>query len=258
VIVRSAEEFVELTLEEELATVTLSRPDRLNAASPQLVSQLLKVLEEAVVSGARVIVLRGSGRAFCAGHDLKEPALEASSEEFTNHLNNLQSITRLLRNEKLISIASIHGFALGAGLEFALSCDFIIAADDTAMGFPEVSVGLSVTGGVSFLLPQAVGMAKAKELILLSENFSASEALEMGLITYVVSQDALVDKTKQIAAKLIAQPENSLTLAKSYLEQSATKSLDSAMQVEVEAAIETVAFTESEIARKRFSNKDKS
>ncbi|HEY7796627.1 MAG TPA: enoyl-CoA hydratase/isomerase family protein, partial [Microbacteriaceae bacterium] len=143
-IVRSAEEFVELTLDDELATVTLSRPDRLNAASPQLVSQLLKVLQEALSSGARVIILRGSGRAFCAGHDLKEPVLEANSEEFMNHLNNLQSITRLLRNEKLISIASIHGFALGAGLEFALSCDFILAAKDTVMGFPEVSVGLSV------------------------------------------------------------------------------------------------------------------
>lgn len=256
-IVSSTAQFVELAWSGKSAAVTLARPDRLNAVSPQLVSELRGVLESAVSSGARVITIKGAGRAFCAGHDLKEPPLESNSKEFGEHLENLQAITRILRNSGIVTIASVHGYALGAGLEIALSCDFVIVSKDASLGFPEVSVGLSVTGGVSWLLPRTVGMAAAKRLLLLSGRFSADEALQMGLITYAVEHENLDQKTSEIVERVLAQPERSLALAKQYLQDASNSNLDEAMDAEVRVAFETAINMESEEARARFSGRGK-
>ena len=256
-IISSTEEFVELELEGKAAVVTLSRPDRLNAVSPQLVAELRGVLESAVSAGARVITIKGAGRAFCAGHDLKEPPLESGSKQFEEHLQNLQAITQILRKSGVVTVASVHGYALGAGLEIALSCDFVVVAKDASLGFPEVSVGLSVTGGISWLLPRTVGMAAAKRLILLSESFSAEEALEMGLITYAVDAGRLEQKTRETVERILAQPEKSLALAKRYLQDASNSDLDEAMDGEITAALETAMNMESEEARARFSGRGK-
>ncbi|MFD9813356.1 enoyl-CoA hydratase/isomerase family protein [Streptomyces sp. NPDC059080] len=100
-------------------------------------------------------------------------------------LDRIQDVTRLIRDAPFPVVAAVHGYALGAGCEFALSCDLVVAAEGTRFGFPEVGVGLSVTGGVSRLLTGAVGPIKAKELILLGEHFDAQEARRLGLVTRV-------------------------------------------------------------------------
>jgi enoyl-CoA hydratase/carnithine racemase len=243
-IVSSTAQFVELAWSGKSAAVTLARPDRLNAVSPQLVSELRGVLESAVSAGARVLTI-------------KEPPLESNSKEFGEHLENLQAITRILRNSGIVTIASVHGYALGAGLEIALSCDFVIVSKDASLGFPEVSVGLSVTGGVSWLLPRTVGMAAAKRLLLLSGRFSADEALQMGLITYAVEHENLDQKTSEIVERVLAQPERSLALAKQYLQDASNSNLDEAMDAEVRVAFETAINMESEEARARFSGRGK-
>ena len=114
---------------------------------------------------ASVIVLAGRGRAFCAGHDLKEPEPVETPVQTRVRLEGIQEVTRLMPPFPGPVVAAVHGYALGAGCEFALACDVVVAAEDAQFGFPEVSVGLSVTGGISRLLPVLVGWARAKELL---------------------------------------------------------------------------------------------
>ena len=249
-------DFISVQITEGLAKVLLNRPDRLNAASPVLVSELRSALAEVLAAGVAVVVISGEGRAFCAGHDLKEPELTAGSPEFDSHLENLQEITNMLRDERLVSIAAVHGFVLGAGLEIALSCDFVIAEQQALLGFPEVSVGLSVTGGISYLLPQAVGLPKAKELILLGEKFTALEAQDMGLINFTAHQSDLIDEADALARSVLEKPRTALMLAKRYLEAGHRQAIDQAMTREVVAANEASMTGETSEAITRFGKRE--
>ena len=138
-------------------------------------------------------------------------------------------------------IAAVHGYALGAGCEFALGCDLVVAAEDAQFGFPEVSVGLSVTGGISRLLPLLVGPVVAKELVLLGERFSASRALALGLVNRVTPPGEHEAVATELAAKLAAQPVLALALAKEALDRGADCAIEEAMAAEVDFAVLTVA-----------------
>jgi enoyl-CoA hydratase/carnithine racemase len=164
---------VDYTRDDDVAWIHLNRPHRLNAVVPALVDGLIDALERAAREGSRVVVLAGRGRSFCAGHDLKEPVPNETREQTAARVDRIQDVTRLMRDFPGIAIAAVHGHALGAGCEFALGCDLVLADETARFGFPEVGVGLSVTGGVSQLLPRAVGVARAKELLLLGEHLSA-------------------------------------------------------------------------------------
>ena len=146
-----------------IAVITLNRPTRLNAVVPDLVEQLCGALGQARADDVSACVLTGAGRAFCAGHDLRHVQEPISEAEDRRRLQRVQDVTRLIRQAPFPVIAAVHGYALGAGCEFALCCDLVTASRDAVFGFPEVSVGLGVTGGISRLLPLTVGMAKAKD-----------------------------------------------------------------------------------------------
>ncbi|MFC5931313.1 enoyl-CoA hydratase/isomerase family protein [Cryobacterium melibiosiphilum] len=246
-------EFVSYTRAGGVAVIRLNRPDRLNAASPELVTDFKRAIERAIAERAVVAIITGEGRAFCAGHDLKAEALAPDSPQALDHLHQLQDITRLLRSAAIISIAAVHGYALGAGLEFALSCDFIVADEHTRFGFPEVSVGLSVTGGISFLLPQAVGLPMAKELILLGEPFGAERALALGLINRVTGPGRLLPVAHDIADRLQQKPRHALALAKESFESALRSDVETAMALEIENALLTGDSTDAEAARTEFA-----
>jgi 2-(1,2-epoxy-1,2-dihydrophenyl)acetyl-CoA isomerase len=246
-------QFATLEMVGQIAFVRLQRPERLNAASPQLVTDLKQALDQAAAEHALVTVLSGDGRAFCAGHDLKAEALPPDSVETLEHLRALQEITRLLRSSATVSIAAVHGYALGAGMEFALSCDFIVADEGTKFGFPEVSVGLSVTGGISFLLPQAIGLPMAKELILLGETFGAEKALSLGLINYVTASGGHLHAAEVLAQRLLTLPHRALTLAKEALESAVRPRIETAMALEIETALLTGDSTDAADARDQFA-----
>jgi 2-(1,2-epoxy-1,2-dihydrophenyl)acetyl-CoA isomerase len=239
----------------DVAVIRLNRPDRLNAASPDLVLHFKAAIERAVSERAVVVIITGRGRAFCAGHDLKAEALAPDSVEAVEHLHRLQDITRLLRSAAIVSIAAVHGYALGAGLEFALSCDFIVADEETTFGFPEVSVGLSVTGGISYLLPQAIGLPMAKELILLGERFGAQRALELGLINRVTAPGHLLPVAHDIADRLLQKPQHALALAKESFESVLREHVETAMAREIENALITGDSTDAGAARSVFATK---
>lgn len=221
---------------EGIALITLDRPHRLNAVTPELVDDLVAALEQATRDDAGAAILQGAGRAFCAGHDLKHDDARSESEE-RRRLEHIQDVTRKVRQAPFAVIAAVHGYALGAGCEFALCADLVIAASTAMFGFPEVSVGLGITGGISHVLPAAVGLAKAKELVLLGERFPASVAAELNLVNFVVDEEHLPERAWALACTLRDRPRQALCLAKQSLDRGAEAGIDAAYAREVTNAL---------------------
>ena len=238
---------VEYELADSVAWIHLNRPERLNAVVPELTAALVAAFGRAGTDGARVIVLAGSGRAFCSGHDLKEKLPPETMLATRLRVEQIQDVTRAIRRFPGPVIAAVHGYALGAGCEFALGCDLVVAAEDAQFGFPEVSVGLSVTGGISRLLPLLAGPVRAKELLLLGERFGAARALDWGLVNRVAAAGGHEQAAAEIAARLRDQPARALALAKQALDRGAESALEEAMATEADfAALTVTPETDSE------------
>lgn len=244
--------FVTYRQDNGVAHITVNRPERLNAISPALASDLLRALDRAIAEDARVILIDGAGRAFCAGHDLKEEDPEPGAPESEAHLSTLQAITDRLVTPSLTSIALIHGYVLGAGAELALACDIIIAAEGAHIAFPEVSVGLSVTGGGSYLLPQTVGLHRAKQLMMLGETLDAQQATEWGMVSQIVPESELAAAGSDLAARVLALPQESLSMAKKALQASSSLGLSDTMDLEVEHARQTLNSAELRTTREAY------
>jgi 2-(1,2-epoxy-1,2-dihydrophenyl)acetyl-CoA isomerase len=241
---------VSYTCEDGIARIHLNRPDRLNAVVPSLVSGLLSALDEA--RDARVIVLAGRGRAFCAGHDLKEPVVPEGILATRERLERIQDVTRRIRALSGVVIAAVHGYALGAGCEFALGCDLIVADSAARFGFPEVGVGLSVTGGISSLLPRLVGLPRAKELLLLGSRIDAAQALSWGLINRVAPEGEHETAALELAREIVGKPPVAASLAKQVLDLGAESSLEQALATEVHHALLTSVSGEGAGPREEF------
>jgi len=231
---------VRLTVDDGIAEVTLDRPHRLNAINDALLADFAETLR--MVNGDErvgAIILSGAGRAFCAGDDLKEFGAQVGSEAATRaYIESIQEITRLLMlNDKPV-IGAIHGWAVGGGFEWVLNCDFAIMAEDTRCFFPEIALGVFVTGGVTRLLPQLVGLQKAKELVLFGERIGAEEALALGIAWRVVPQDRLTAEARTVARRLLALPTLARRNAKTVFNRAAYLPLAEAMALETEATVE--------------------
>jgi enoyl-CoA hydratase/carnithine racemase len=180
---------VELRVDDGLAFVTLSRPERLNAISTALTRDLNAALEQAQADdNVRAIVLLGKGRAFCAGDDLKEFDLQTKTQRtIEQHIEGIQQVTRNLMLCDKIIVGAVHGYAVGGGFEWLLNCDMVVATDDLVAFFPEMEWGQFVTGAVTHLLPMAIGYQRAMELFVLGERQNAAGLHAMGLVNRVVS-----------------------------------------------------------------------
>lgn len=231
---------VELSVDEGgtgIAHVVLNRPERLNAVAPVLVDDLLAALATvAADERVRAVVLSGRGRAFCAGHDLKA---DASGGDSRARLERLQDVTRALRALPQPVVAAVHGYAIGAGAEFALGCDLVLAADDAVFSFPETGLGLSVTGAASRLLPLLVGPFKAKELLLLGDRIDAETAHELGLVNTVVPSESLGERATAWASRIAERPRQGVTLAKRALDRGIDGAVETALELEVSHALLT-------------------
>lgn len=243
---------VEFEMRDNVGWIYLNRPHRLNAVTPELVEGLCNALERALQSEVRAVVISGRGRAFCAGHDLKSGNEQVDSHRRDRQLERIQDVTRLVQTLPCPVIAAVHGYALGAGCEFALCADLIVADDEAIFGFPEVEVGLSVTGGISHILPIAVGKAKAKELLLLGEKFGASRAEQLGLVNWVVPQGELEEATAKLVNRLIARPRVAMQLAKTGIDRSSGEGIENAMEREIRYTAATMASTEASDAARLF------
>lgn len=243
---------VEFAVEDGVARIGLNRPDRLNAVVPQLVDELVAALVRARSEGVRAAVLAGNGRAFCAGHDLKAEPPVPDARASRERLERIQDVTREIRRAPFPVIAAVHGYALGAGCEFALGCDLVVAAEGAEFGFPEVGVGLSVTGGISRLLTTAVGALKAKELVLVGERFGAAEAARLGLVARLVPDGEHERAARELAAGLAAKPPYALALAKRTIDLGVDGTVEEALAREVADAQLTEHAGEAERAQEEW------
>jgi 2-(1,2-epoxy-1,2-dihydrophenyl)acetyl-CoA isomerase len=229
-----------LEVAERVATITLDRPDALNALTVPLKHELLAALA-AVTSDAavRAVVLTGAGRAFCAGQDLRErlePDAAPLEVEIRERYNPI--IVAMRRLEKPI-VGAINGIAAGAGASLAFACDIRIAAEGASFLLAFGRVGLIPDSGATWLLPRLVGSAKAAELALAGEALSAADAERLGLVARVVPADALIDAAQQLAARLAAMAPRAIALTKRALDASWTASLEE--QLELEATLQGIA-----------------
>lgn len=183
--------------------LTLNRPRSLNALNATLMDALMAALDEAAEDDAvSVLVLRGAGRAFCAGYDLKEDAeagVQDSAAWYAELRRSTEQMLRILDHPKPV-IASVHSYCLAGGTDLMLACDLAVAADDAYFGYVDIRFG---SGVVSMFLPWVVGVRKAKELLFTGEDrIPAEEALRIGLVNRVVPRDELGSATMALAEEI--------------------------------------------------------
>ncbi|MBT4933921.1 MAG: enoyl-CoA hydratase/isomerase family protein [Rhodospirillaceae bacterium] len=220
-------------------SIILNRPDRLNAINPELLKDFLTALREGNADPeTRVMVISGAGRAFCAGDDLKEFETQVGTEEETRaYIESIQEITREIVLGNKIVLGAIHGWAVGGGLEWVINCDFAIMAEGTRSFFPEISLGIFVTGAVTTILPKLVGLQKAKELILLGERFDAAQAMDWGLVWKVVPEADLMKETLAMAARIAELPELAVSDLKRVINRACDLDVEAAMKLETDATV---------------------
>lgn len=221
------EDVILTSIEGRIATLTLNRPDRLNALSPELLSKSIETLThwEADPEVA-VVVVTGAGRAFCAGGDIggmaQENAAPRTLEDRIDWLRRVQNLSSILYQMPKVTIASVNGFAMGAGLGICLACDLRIASDAAKFGTAYAKVGYGGDFGTTWLLTQFAGAPKAKELLFTADNFDAAEALRLGLLNRVVPAESLVAETRTLAGRLAAGPLVSYRYMKANVNLAAT------------------------------------
>src|SRR5690606_34639954 len=206
---------VEYQLDGAVATIRLNRPDALNAISLQLGRDLKSAIDHAVSDGARAAVLTGSGRAFSAGGDLREMQsmgqAEGRIEAFLDEpLKALHDVVRTIRETPIPFIAAVNGICAGAGVNFALACDLVLASDDAAFRQAFVRIGLTPDCGGTFFLPRVVGEKFAAELLMTGDAIEAERALRIGMINRVVPAAELMLQATELAQKLAAGPTAAL------------------------------------------------
>ena len=176
-------------------TLTLNRPERLNAMNRQLIDDVGRAFADANEDPAtRAIIFTGAGRAFCAGDDRKEHVQPESEAEARELVGAIQRATEAIVLGSKPVVGAINGWAVGGGFEWAINCDFPIWAASAAGFFPEVSLNIFVTGGVTSLLPALVGLNKAREMLFLGERYDAPALLALGVAWRVVPDEQLLEE----------------------------------------------------------------
>jgi 2-(1,2-epoxy-1,2-dihydrophenyl)acetyl-CoA isomerase len=224
------------TSAEGVRTLTLDRPEKLNAVNDALASSLSSAVADAAAEDAvRVVVITGAGRAFCAGLDLSEPPTLPSStrvERLDPYAWVGTWVHRVVTCEKPV-IAAVNGPAAGAGFGLALACDLRIVAASARMTAGYARRGLSPDAGVSYFLPRHVGLARASDILLTGRDVDADEASRIGLATEVVPDDAFVDRVRAYATRLALGAPIAQALTKRLLVRSLDTELDVALRDEL-------------------------
>ena len=212
-------EYTNIKLEKEnrVATIRLNRPDALNALSPEMLGELSSgVAEAGVDESIKALVIRGEGRAFCAGADLTyfHTTLDDTSL-LPGYMAQISETLRRIEELPIPAIAVVHGFALAGGLELMMACDMTIAADDARLGDQHVNFGLMPGGGSTQRLPRRVGLQRAMELLTTGRWISGTEAVEWGLALRSVPADGLDEELEKLLEPLRTKSREGLSLIKS-------------------------------------------
>lgn len=230
-----------------LATITLNRPDKLNAVSPQMIADLLQAIEEVGSDeSVRAVLLTGAGRAFCAGGDVASLLSRTDTP--------LETMEMSRRGARLISgmrtmpkpwVAAVNGPAIGAGCTLALACDIILAAESAKFSLGFIALGLHPDTGGIYLVTRLVGYARACELIFTGRTVDAREAEQIGLINGVVPSEELGKAAREMGLKLAQGPTRAIGLAKQTIHQAMAMDMASVLEAEVRAAALTMSTADA-------------
>ncbi len=228
-------------VENGVCTITLSRPDAMNAITQRMGAELVKALKEAAKDrSVRCLVLTGAGRAFCVGQDLKEATSGEGPLDFAGRLRTgYNPVLQQLAGLKCPTLASINGAAAGAGWSLALACDLRIASNGVKFVSAFSNIGLVPDCGMTWTLPRIVGYAKALEIAWQSEAISAEAALGLGLVNRIVEPDKLAAATREWAEQLAKRPTKGLMLTKQAFQHGLANDFDA--QLEYEAMLQGIS-----------------
>lgn len=237
-------ETVDYGFDGAVAIIKMNRPEALNALSLQLGLDLRAAVEKAIEDKARAVILTGSGRAFCSGGDLREMKTmgekEGNIEAFLDApLKALHEVILLIRETPVPFIAAVNGVCAGAGTNFALACDLVIAADDASFNEAFVRIGLSPDCGGTFFLTRAIGEKRAAELFMTGGTVDAKRAAEIGMINRVVPAADLLAEAGKFASQLAAGPTGSYGRIKRMLNSAFSNDLKQQLAVEAECQLES-------------------
>lgn len=224
--------------EENIAIISLNRPDTLNALSKGLLQELNDLLEEIRKdNNIRSVVITGAGRAFSVGNDLNESATETEEADLRARMELGQKVFDKIETFDKPVIAAINGYALGGGLEMIAACDMRIASEKASFGNPEVNLGLIPSWGGCVRIPKIVGKARAAEIILTGERFGAKKAEQIGLVNKVVPPEELKSTATYLAGQLATKAPIAIRLAKDILSKAMEISIEEGNKMMIEGGI---------------------
>jgi enoyl-CoA hydratase/carnithine racemase len=233
-------ELVRTNLADGILTVTLARPEKRNALSPELFAALGEAFEKALDKAVRVVLVEGEGPVFCAGIDLASLAGLATTDlPFLETGTRLQEIFMALERIGKPSVAAVHGAAVGAGLQLALACDLRVAADDVRLGMLEITYGIVPDLGGIHRVTRLCGPARAKDLAMTGRELGAEEALRIGLVDRVVPAADVGEEARRLAALLASRAPGAVRAAKRMVDlaadgQPAADNLRAVLEAQVE------------------------
>jgi 2-(1,2-epoxy-1,2-dihydrophenyl)acetyl-CoA isomerase len=245
-----------------VATVTLNRPDRLNAMNDELLTSMLRTLEQlASADSIRAVVVTGNGRGFCAGGDLSAGpgggigGPDLTSQERVGLMRRYMETSRLLHTMPKVTIAAVNGPCAGAGMSWACACDLRIASESAVFKTAFLSAGLSGDFGGTWTLSRIVGPAKAREFYLMNERVSAEDALRLGLVSQVVAPERLLHHVHGVAARLAKEAPLALAKIKENLNDAEIVSFAEALDGEIARHVFCMGTDDSVEAAQAFLDK---
>src|SRR5699024_1053519 len=219
-------------IKEGVLYLTLSRPDSLNAFSPEMITGLKEALRNARHDESiRTIVISGAGRAFSAGGDVKTMGKRPPLDVY-DHIGELNELILSIKDCSKPIIAAVHGFAAGAGFNLALACDMILAAEDSQFMLSFSKVGLISDGGGHYFLPRIIGPYRTKELLFSAEPISAEKAYSLGIVNHTYPLDKLQEKVHKFAVKTASGPLTAYGFMKKLVDQSLNTDLEAILEQE--------------------------
>lgn len=244
---------ISITTEGQVRVVTLNRPEKLNAVTPEMAERLVAAVDEFNADDdARCIVLTGAGeKAFCAGSDIRTLDDYATPWNFRNRADYCDA----LRGLKKPAIAAVNGYAFGGGLETAMTCDIRIASENASFAAPEIKLGWIGGGGMAVNLSRAVGPSNAALMLMTGDPIDAKTALGWGLVSRVVARDRLLEEAMEIATAIASRAPIAAETAKLNLRAAHGMSIEDAITYERD--LQTICFATEDAAEGRAAFKEK-
>ena len=212
---------------EHLSTITLNRPEKRNAITTQMIADLQSALDAIEKTNTRVVIITGTGKAFCAGIDLEllQTIAQQTPAENQDDSRRIAKMFRKIWSYSRPMIAAVNGHALAGGCGIATLCDFTLSVPEAKFGYTEVKIGF-LPAIVSVFLSRQIGEKRCRDLLLTGRLVEAAEAKELGLVNEIVSSERLVDRAHELAADLLAASPSSITRAKHLLVSAAAAGVD--------------------------------